>query len=490
MSTPNSPSTSSPSLSSPTRLYIRKPLSIVDYFKTNNINCFEDFVKCDLVEKNYVKYKQGRGEFEDLYIVTVNDSLDLNLVVSQDKALTIRDLRRNNGIIINKFDNSVICCGFSKPIKVEDKERESLLNCLDSSNEILNIDKSVDGTLIKMYFYNGKWRLSTTNTIDARNSYWSSGISFEDLFYDAYYPSESFKSKLVEDYSYFMILRHPKERNIIGARKPLVILVCAKSRTSLKEQVIDNFIHPGDITPEEIIAETNEKSFDNIQMKYKYNLMNREDFNSFRGYIVTTKDGDRYLYDNKIYSEIEKVKGNAADIPLKFIELIQQNDRKGILLFYFFYSDLNLPALKQGFENLVAFLQNEYYKYYVTQNGGLKSKYSRTLYQLHSRYLKRREKTTRAVVKDHLKQLSPYIVAYLMGVVPEPKGPKPPTNPVVDAPHPPEAPRAPYPPEAPRAPLVSTRIPIPNSSIIEALMKPPQVSPELKTQVDTPHLYL
>ena len=86
---------------------------------------------------------------------------------------------------------------------IEDiKNKEQLINLID--NENTTVEYCEDGTIIRLYNYNDNWYTSTTKTINASVSYWSSSKSFHELFSELF--DEKYLEILDKNSTYFFIL--------------------------------------------------------------------------------------------------------------------------------------------------------------------------------------------------------------------------------------------------------------------------------------------
>jgi hypothetical protein len=117
-----------------------------------------------------------------------------------------------NGIIMNKSRLEIVSWGLEKLIE---KEPE-FLSTLNGYPENFGINESDDGTMLKLFFYNDEWLLSTNKRIDASRVKWSSDKSFRDLAFSGNGASVlEILDKLEKDYTYVFILLSPDNHNVI-----------------------------------------------------------------------------------------------------------------------------------------------------------------------------------------------------------------------------------------------------------------------------------
>jgi hypothetical protein len=92
------------------------------------------------------------------------------------------DIKRNRGVI--RDEQNVICqsFGYTPEYDVHDPTwRARVAGCLQNCT----IFRSEEGTLLRLYFYQNKWCLSTHKRLNAFESRWSSPKSFGEQFVDA-----------------------------------------------------------------------------------------------------------------------------------------------------------------------------------------------------------------------------------------------------------------------------------------------------------------
>jgi len=128
------------------------------------------------------------------------------------------------GIILERNTWEVVCRPFDKFFNFG--EKEAFL--IKFSNSY--VMEKVDGSLIKLYFYDKEWRVATNGTIDASDAATSGdeNVTFKDLFFDVMSEKKfkKFTSKLNTNFTYLFELIHPLSRVIVnyGDKKELVLV--------------------------------------------------------------------------------------------------------------------------------------------------------------------------------------------------------------------------------------------------------------------------
>src|SRR5690606_28365278 len=80
----------------------------------------------------------------------------------------------------------------------------------------VTLENGIDGCMIKLFYYNDKWNVSTHRKINASTNWWSSNKSFEIMFYDACKEKNFNFDILNKSCTYTFILIHPENRIILN----------------------------------------------------------------------------------------------------------------------------------------------------------------------------------------------------------------------------------------------------------------------------------
>ena len=207
-------------------------MELSKFLVDSNLDSFTKVKDCLESAPYFLKVKEDNN-FPDLYLLSYdNDKSDMtNPVVCECR-----------GIILEKNTNNVISYTFNKSI-------DCVLNnvVLDNNNEIVVpggfnfddsvIEESVDGTQVRLFYYNDVWNVATTRCIDANRSYWYSTRSFGDLFNDA---SIINYDDLDVRCCYSFVLKHPDNRIVVNYDHPSLVHVCTRNLDTFEE--IDVYI--------------------------------------------------------------------------------------------------------------------------------------------------------------------------------------------------------------------------------------------------------
>lgn len=140
-------------------------------------------------------------------------------------------VREARGIILQKGTWDIVCLPFSKFFNFGEPNAFSL-NLLNST-----IIEKIDGSIIKVYFYKGKWRVATNGTIEAEDATtYDDKTTFKDLFFDVFTLDkfEELTSSLYKDTTYLFELIHPMNRVVVDYHeKKELIFIGARCNISL-----------------------------------------------------------------------------------------------------------------------------------------------------------------------------------------------------------------------------------------------------------------
>ena len=146
------------------------------------------------------------------------------------------------GIIVDLLAMKVVCWPFDKFFNVQ----ESYAAKIDwSSARVL---EKVDGSLIKLYWYDGEWRFATSSTCDAAeaNISGSAGYNFKDILAKAINFENIPFDKLDKDYTYMFELVSPMTQIVVKYKLPQLFFLAARNNNTGEEIDADmgNFARP------------------------------------------------------------------------------------------------------------------------------------------------------------------------------------------------------------------------------------------------------
>lgn len=291
---------------------------------------------------------QKKAHDHKLKIIT-NDNLCLiTYIKTRDNDFTDDFVRTATGTIIDVTDMSIVCPSFPKTPEINiglDRETTNVLSDPGVAGEIktqlvsfitdpdVRTEQLVDGTLIRMWFNAGEWRLSTNRGIDAFKVFWSSSKSFGILFDETCAALKfEWREYAKKDMALFFVIQHPEIHNTFEFQRPTLYHIASFVKTSSKTwKEIDYDV--GIPKPQKyesdlhLYAHTPGWIFVHTKLFFRLKIMS-----------------SRYLY-------FKKIKGNQPNLSLRFIELLAltslHNNNDYINNFFACFSQ---DVYKNGFE--------------------------------------------------------------------------------------------------------------------------------------------
>ena len=128
------------------------------------------------------------------------------------------NVKQNRGKITDET-NEEVCNSFSYTPEYTIGEREKYVPLLEGKLDQCEFYRSEEGTLLRVFFHDHRWHLSTFKRIDAFQSRWSSIKTFGELFMEAvsyYFTYGAGKGKLdFEEEDLFDVLCNTFDRNLV-----------------------------------------------------------------------------------------------------------------------------------------------------------------------------------------------------------------------------------------------------------------------------------
>jgi hypothetical protein len=285
---------------------------------------------------------------------------------------------QSNGIILEKNTNKIVCMSQNKFNKIESFDE------VKSNSNKFRMEYCEDGTVIRLYNYNGKWLTATTKCIDASSSFWSSTKSFNDMFW------ELFNKDLVETldpkFTYTFVLIH-KENRIVVEHKYNNLIYINRINNESKLEDYTNYFYNTD--PRRCIRRTMQ-----IDMNQNVSDVLDDYYNEYkRGIILKfynheSNNWDIYQYDFSYYSKLKNIRGNVPLIRMRYLELLNNEESLLILEDTYKESLFLFAMIKHQMAKLYKDIHKLYFESHVKHNITINEDhiYYKTMKQLHGQY--------------------------------------------------------------------------------------------------------
>lgn len=338
------------------------------------------------LKKNLIDYGLKIKELDNLFLIYHSDKI-------QDNAIT----RECNGIIMDKNNFKIVCYTMNKCYT------DILsLNMLDK----INVCHTVEGTLLRVYYYNNKWNYSTKRCIDSKESYWLSNKNFYELFYDCI-DGYNLEEILNKDYCYSFIIIHPENKMVIHYKNKCLYHIktyCIHSSNIINNHYLNvpNILY----TEKNVLEGYNTIEFVNKREK---------DTILYEGLLFTDTQNKMCKIKNTKYIKLKELWGNTNNRFLRYLELRKDIQLLKSYLNYF----KNEKELFIDFEDRINkysyVVLSTYVKKYITKENVLIPYYMKKLiYILHGDFIKTRIKTDFGKIMMKLLEMTSHFVYFMI----------------------------------------------------------------------------
>lgn len=171
-------------------------MKVLDFIRNNND--WRVLLKKD--------YKINIQEEEPYILLKYSNKADFHdEIVKECRGLILKKIYANG-----KIDYQVVCYPFQKFFNFGEY---GTLDFFKNENELYSVTAKIDGSLMKLFFDDGKWHLSTNGRIDAFKTPAFRNVTFGDAFVEALgkygFTYSDFLSKLLKNETYLFELVTP-----------------------------------------------------------------------------------------------------------------------------------------------------------------------------------------------------------------------------------------------------------------------------------------
>lgn len=282
------------------------------------------------MELKIVDFIKTHSNWEELLT-----SSPYNLTIKRDGKLILFKYNQ-----INSDFNEEICCearglileeGTWKVVRMAFKKffnlGESFAAKIDWNSATAN--EKLDGSIISVFFYDGKWRIATNSTIDAFKAE-INGVgpykTFGELF-ESVLPLSTF-ANYNKHRCWTFELVSPYNKVVIDYPETKVYLLSIRDMDSLEELGLDAV---------EILADAN-----GLTVPERYDLNNEADYRKVveqmpeghEGIVVRDVNGERVKIKTLLYFEMHRAKNNGVITLERIVDLIRANDHYEFLSYF------------------------------------------------------------------------------------------------------------------------------------------------------------
>ena len=230
------------------------------------------------------------------------------------------------GIIVRENDFKVVCFPFTKFFNVDEE------NAAKIDWNYAKVQEKVDGSLIKVWYDNDTWNISTNGCINAFDCKLPNDLvykNFGELFFVALPDKEIFFSGN-HDYTYMFELVSPYNKVVIDYPEPKIYHIGTRDNITGEELDIDIGIDK----PKQYNLKTEQE----VKMAANNLPFNEE------GYVVVDRNWNRVKIKSPAYVNAHRLVNNRVINKEKILELIMANEQSEFLSYF--------PEYKKDFNRI------------------------------------------------------------------------------------------------------------------------------------------
>lgn len=322
----------------------------------------------------------------------INDELGLTLFYTEYDEFNENPFVNQWNGIISDIDGNVVCRNFPK-IK-----RFTNINDLPIL-ENFKVHTLLDGTLLRLYYYQDEWRYSTNRCIDASKTKYTSYKSFKQLFDESAMLMDY--SKLNTEYTYVFMICHPENKIVVQYVYPQLYHIGTIDKN---DQKVNDIVYLNErVVPKPTEYELpNMKAFETLLNKTNKNVI------EIAGYIIN--DSIQLLEEK--YNKAHSLRNNAQNLITRYFELKKETPGQLPEFYKFFPEAKKVPI---AFRKLVNNIYTEYVNTYILKNGyTLKTHFQVILKIIHSFYLMSGNKTNIHTVYNHVLNMNNQQITWMI----------------------------------------------------------------------------
>lgn len=378
-------------------------------------------IKNEANHRGIVVRESKNEEYNNLYLLTIEKDDNQSIDRTENKKTDLTTLQRQcNGIIFEKETNKLVAACQNKLFDIDSNENiERMLTSENKSNIIQNetlnsrIEYCEDGTIVRLYYYNNNWHTATTRCMNAKESYWSSNKTFDEMFWDIF--NKENVSLLDTAYTYIFIILHSDNRIVVRHLKNCLIYIQSINNQTLEEDY-KNIFYNTELFKNGVVKRPKMIPYMNV-----YEIQNY--FHPIkRGIIIKFFDSNLhswnvYKYDFVQYRDVKDIRGNIPHIRMRYLELLNNTEKLLLLEKFYPESHLMFEIIKNSLYKLTRYIHKMYVDSHIKHTIHVTDEdmYYRTLRQLHAQYKTTNKPITYDDVHQKLVKLDKNVLKKFLG---------------------------------------------------------------------------
>ncbi len=364
---------------------LKKKMEFQNYLRVNNLVTF-DQVKAHLEsEPFHYRLKVDEAVYPSLYCICATEKSPSNE----------KWMRECNGLIVEKETNKVVCYTFDK---MEDMEEGTVNPVMDAGSSHLEL--SIEGTLMRVYYYGGRWMLSTKKCVNAAKARWLSKRSFQELFEEVF-PVDAF-GRMDVNSCYSFILCHPENNMVVQYSAPQIFHISTREMNTFQEMDVDIGIQK---VPHQPVVDGDLSILTTLASMTEL---------SYEGYVLVDGYYHRQKFMSNIYKKARDVWGNTNYRFYRYLELRKSGEEALLEYLTFFPHDKDVFAgFEVQFVSLCQHVLEVYMKKNVEKKGTVPFYLKRLIFDIHGEFLKTRVMTDIIKVMDWMTKLDVKLICHM-----------------------------------------------------------------------------
>jgi hypothetical protein len=314
-----------------------------------------------------------------------------------------------NGLIFEKDTKRIVCMAQNR---LTDLGTFDQVSDLVKTNNDIRIEYCEDGTIIRLYYYGGKWNTATTRCIDASSSFWTSNKNFDTMFWECF--DSRLLSTLDTAYTYVFVLLHKENRIVVKHNVNMIVYVSRINNSTYVEEYSNQFRNvygikrPKLMTPEDFM--TLSRNIHNYDCKFKRGIL-------VKLYNKNTDTWSVYKYDFESYKMVKSIRGNVPQIRMRYLELLSKPESLQLLEQFYSEHHFMFTFIKASLLKLVKTVYKLYVESHIKHTVQVDdtNPYFRTLRQLHAQYKITNKPIGFTDVQDKIYSLDRMVIKRLLG---------------------------------------------------------------------------
>lgn len=244
-------------------------------------------------------------------------------------------LKRCRGLVYS--GERLILKSFPYTVEYTDKDIEKLQNIF-TNMKTWSFFPSFEGALIRVFYFEGKWFLSTHRKLDAFRSKWSSSKSFGEIFVDSIDSERNFNLKFKEKleqsdsnilnnfynsldkrYKYMFLLLNTSENRIVCKPPQDCQNKIFHVGTFLEDDTFSFNVDCGLPSPKRL-------EFTELQSLLKF--VSEVNISQSQGVIAFSDSGEQIKIVNSSYMELFRVRGNEPSVKFRYLQVRRDNNMR------------------------------------------------------------------------------------------------------------------------------------------------------------------